>query len=381
MARDDPIRSRRISRGTCAPGGVGSWRRARKELASYYPTYAEFEPLEPGRKFEPHPIRLLEIDDDGIPQLNPLNVKFDDAYLKDPRNPRWIAKPTVAYLWARTVTCKQCRATLPLLKTRWLCKKDHKRVLLTMEPTADQTGRPAEHGTAQAGVVFGVQCDIPKNGGNSAQRREHDKRIGTGTMSRTGATCPCCGAIMTMADIRFEGRAGRLRATMTAVVVDGPKGKGKEYRLPTDPERAVAEVPEEQLQALYAEIPFGLPEEQTPKAGIGASRAFSVDGYGFDTWRKLFTNRQLLAVGGFVLILRRLIQELNGCPDNWREALIANLALVNDRLADYSSAICSWHNGRETIGHTFARFALPIVWDYRRSQSVVGFLRQLSWRA
>ena len=58
----------------------------------------------------------------------------------------------------------------------------------------------------------------------------------------------------------------------------------------------MAEVTEERLRALYAEIPFGLPEEQTPKAGIGASRAFSVDGYGFDTWRKLFTNRQLLAL-------------------------------------------------------------------------------------
>ncbi len=32
-------------------------------------------------------------------------------------------KPTVAYLWARTVTCKNCRTTIPLLKTRWLCKK------------------------------------------------------------------------------------------------------------------------------------------------------------------------------------------------------------------------------------------------------------------
>ena len=75
---------------------------------------------------------------------------------------------------------------------------------------------------------------------------------------------------MTMVDIRLEGRAGRLGAVMTAVVVDGPKGK--EYRLPTDHEREVAEVTEERLQALYSDIPFGLPEEQTPKAGSGASR-------------------------------------------------------------------------------------------------------------
>ena len=93
-------------------------------------------------------------------------------------------------------------------------------------------------------------------------------------MSRTGATCPGCGAIMTMSDIRFEGQAGRLGAMMTAVVVDG--AKGKEYRLPTDHELEVAEVTEERLQVLYANIPFGLPEEQTPKAGSGASRAFSV---------------------------------------------------------------------------------------------------------
>ena len=371
LQQDDPILEADLAWHVRA---WGRWvlAKARTELAAYYPTYAEFEPLKPDEEYEPRPMRLLEVDDEGVPQVDPLNAEFDDAYLKDPRNPRWIAKPTVAYLWARTVTCKQCRATLPLLKTRWLCKKDRKRVLLTMEPKADQTG-----------VVFGVQSDVPHNGGNAAQRREHDKRIGAGTMSRTGATCPCCGAITTMEDIRFEGRAGRLGAVMTAVVVDGPKGKGKEYRLPTDHERAVAEVTEEQLQALYEDIPFGLPEEQTPKAGIGASRAFSVDGYGFDTWRKLFTDRQLLALGGFVLTLRRLMQELDDWPESWREALIANLALVNDRLADYSSAICSWHNGREVIRNTFGRFALPIVWDYTElnplSDSSGNFLGALDW--
>ena len=257
---------------------------ARRELASYYPTYAEFQPLTPIGDDDQRPSRLLEVDDNGIAQLELLNAEFNESYLKDPHNPRWVAKPTVAYLWARTISCKQCRATLPLLKTRWLCKKDNKRVLLDMEPNSDQTS-----------VVFAVQSGVPPHGGNTAQRREHDKRIGAGTMSRTGATCPCCGAIITMSDIRYEGKSGRLGAVMTAVVVDGPKGK--EYRLPTDHEIEAAWVSEERLQALYAEIPFGLPEEPTPKAGVGASRAFSVDGYGFDTWRKLFTNRQLVGIG------------------------------------------------------------------------------------
>ena len=73
-------------------------------------------------------------------------------------------KPTVAYLWARTVTCKNCRATIPLLKTRWLCKKDNKRVLLYDGAERRQDGRRLRRARRRAVV-----------GGNTAQRREHDR--------------------------------------------------------------------------------------------------------------------------------------------------------------------------------------------------------------
>ena len=378
LARDDAILEANLAWHVRA---WGRWvlARARKELASYYPTYAEFEPLAPGKNFEPRPMRLLEIDNDGVAQLEPPNTGFDAAYLKDPRNPRWITKPTVAYLWARTVTCKQCRTTLPLLKTRWLCKKDRKRVLLAMDlPAASTACLPDRQ--AQAGVVFGVQSDVPHNGGNAAQRREHDKRIGAGTMSRTGATCPCCGAIMTMADIRFEGRAGRLGAVMTAVVVDGPKGKGKEYRLPTDHEQAVAEVTEEQLQALYADIPFGLPEE--PLAGKDAL-GFRVPLYGFDIWRKLFTNRQLLALGEFICALNKVPEQLADCPPEWTESLVAMCLPIISRMADRGSTLATWTNNPEKIRSTFARFALPITWDFSESaplsDTTGGFVQSVDW--
>ena len=247
-------------------------------------------------------------DGSGETDAGPLNDGFDGVHLKDPRNPRWVTKPTVAYLWARTVRCKGCRATLPLLKTRWLCKRDNKRVLLTMTPNADGTG-----------VAFGVETRVPRAGGNAAQRREHDKRLGAGTMTRSGARCPCCPTIMSMEDIRLEGRAGRLDAAMTAVVVDGPKGK--EYRLPEDEELHAADVSAEELQALYGDIPFGLPEEPTPRQGPGAARAFSVENYGLDRWAKLFTDRQLLALGMFVREIRRCSANMDGVSEEWREAL------------------------------------------------------------
>ena len=165
-------------------------------------------------------------------------------------------KPTVAYLWARTVTCKNCRATIPLLKTRWLCKKDSKRVVLTMEPNSDKTG-----------VEFGVQNDVPVVRGNAAQRRESDKRIGEGTMSRSGVTCPCCGVpSMTMEDIRLEGRAGRLGSVMTAVVVDGASGKEYRIRRHERTSKPLSQA-EAELGRVYADVPFGLPDEPTPAGG------------------------------------------------------------------------------------------------------------------
>ena len=290
---------------------------ARRRLASRYPTYAAFQALKPGgRRFEPRPMTLLAPDARGDTDVGGLNAELDAVYLKDPRNPRWVAKPAVAYLWARTARCKGCRATVPLLKTRWLARKGAKRVRLTMTANAEKTG-----------VAFGVETDVPRGEGNAARRREHDRRIGAGTMSRSGARCPLCQAIMTMQDLRLEGRAGRLGEVMTAVVVDGPHGK--EYRLPTELELEAARVDETEIEALYAELPFGVPDEPTPKAGVGASRAFSVDGYGFDTWRTLFTNRQLLALGTLVQEIRRLPDAMADWPDAWRKAVVVESGADN----------------------------------------------------
>ena len=272
-------------------------------------------------------------------------------------------KPTVAYLWARTVTCKACRATIPLLKTRWLCKKDKKRAALTMEPNAERTG-----------VVFGIQTDVSQARGTVAQKREHDKRVGGGTMSKSGAECPCCGAIMTTEDIRLEGQAGRLGAVMTAVVVDGDKGK--EYRPPTDEERQAAASAAGALDAVFADVPFGVPTEPVPQGGsrAGGGSPFTTYIYGLTRWCDLFTPRQLVALGTFVTRTRAAREAMAqaGYPPEWVEALEAYLALGVDRLTDYGSTICHWEHKGEFSVDTFQRFALQISWDFSEVNSLAG---------
>ena len=357
---------------------------ARRTLAARYPTYAEFEPVRrKGLRSVPaagtarwrhRPPRLLEPNEDGLVSTAALNAEFDSLYLENDGNPRWIAKPAVACLWARTVRCGGCRAEIPLLKTRWLCKRPKKRVRLTLEPRPDD-----------GGVDIGIEHGVAEGDGNPAQRREHDRALGAGTMSASGAGCPGCGAIATTKDIRAEGLAGRLGARMTAVVVEGQTGK--EYRLPTAVELDAARVGRAEIDALYAEIPFGLPDESivAERPSPNSRGASGLPRYGFDTWRTLFTDRQLLALGTFVRAIRDCSAEMRGYPDDWREAIVAWLAPSISRLADRCCAVATWTSGPEQVGHAFARFALPMVWDFAEScplsDTTGGFIQAVEWIA
>lgn len=330
----------------------GRWvlAQARRELARFYPTYADFEPLvEVAHKVEKRPMKLIPLNEDGSLNLDKLNAEFEETYLKDKRNPRWVSKPTVAYLWARTVTCKNCRASLPLLKTRWLRKKDKKRVVLTMTPNLDKSG-----------VIFGIEKDVPIKGKSAAQRRAIDKEIGGGTMSRSGATCPCCQLIMTMEDIRLEGQAGRLGSVMTAVVVN--LQKGKDFRLPTFEElRLATDEAKLGLEDLFTNIPMGLPYEMLPgKEALG----FRIPLYGFDHWVKMFNDRQLLVLGTMLSIIRRFQKQASNYSSDWHEAIQSYLACIFNKMTDYNSAFVEWQPQGAKGGHTFMRWALPIKWDF-----------------
>ena len=245
-----------------------------------------------------------------------------------------------------------------LLKTRWLARKEGKRALLTMAPDGE------------GGIAFGVAAGSAGDDG-------------AGTMSRAGATCPHCGTVNAMEDIRLEGRAGRLGAQMTAAVVDGPAGK--EYRAPEALDSGTGGNSRD--FAGFPDVPFGLPDEPicADRPSPNSRGASGLPRYGFDSWGSLFTDRQKLALATFVAELRACASEMDDYPEEWREALAAYLGLTISKLTDYSSSLCSWHNGGEKLRQTFARFALPMVWDFCEvnplSDASGGFAGMADWVA
>ncbi len=298
-------------------------------------------------------------------------------------------KPTVAYLWARTVPCQdpQCGGTVPLLKTLWVCKKPEK----TLPDTPENRNRPdflrLKKTKNQTKVIINAKRALKLHPDKETKQvrfeivaPKNDSEVDKPTMSGTSATCPFCNSNQPGDYIKRCGHEDKLKAQMTTVVYQ--ETYGKEYRPPTDADIDAAEISAETLEAIANEIPHGIPDEPLPGP---KTLGFSVPLYGFKKWSDLFTERQLLALMTFVKWTRaaKAEMEMLGYPSEWGEAVEMYAAILVDRIADYNSTICLWSSRGENMGHTFARFALPTAWDFAEvnpfSQTTGGYSAHIGW--
>ena len=298
-------------------------------------------------------------------------------------------KTTVAYLWARTIPCQdpQCSATIPLLKTLWVCKKAEKILKDTPENRNRLDFLRLKETKNQTKVVINGKralklCPDPETKQVRFEIITPKKTtdVGEPTMSRATAICPFCGSQQPTDYIKRCGHKGKLKAQMTTVVYQAEYGK--EYRPPTQAEMDAAEIPEEVLNAIAKQIPHGMPDEPMPGP---ETLGFRVPLYGFKKWSDLFTKRQLLALMTFVKWTRAAQTEMEkiGYPTGWSEAINRYLAININRLACYSSMLSIWVVVGECQGQTFGRYAMPITWDFSEinpfSNSTGDFLGGLDW--
>lgn len=275
----------------------------------------------------------------------------------------------IAWLWVRAVTCPNpaCGAQMPLASKWWLSKKKDKEAWVEVV---------VDHNVMPPAVHFSVKSD---------QRGEPQD----GTISRNGAKCIVCGIPVGLEYIRSEGKAGRIGVQLVAIVAEGQHGRV--YLAPTEAHIAIAATAR----------PVWKPEELVTTPSHDVDR---LPMYGMYRWGDAFTPRQLVTLNTFSDLVQeareralvdsrythfsddeRRLRDGGVGAVAYADALAVYLAIAIDRLADRNSIICSWDVTRDSMRNTFARQAIPMVWDFAEanpfSESTGNFYGAVDWVA
>ncbi|MEM3798287.1 MAG: DUF1156 domain-containing protein [Candidatus Bathyarchaeia archaeon] len=249
----------------------------------------------------------------------------------------------IGYIWARTIKCQNpsCGAEIPLMRQFWLVRKENKKIALKM--------------IVNKKISFKI-----------VQGKEIDFDPSHGTTRRGTVLCPVCGAGIDVKTVRKEAKEGRMGQRMIAVVLHNPNVKGKEYRIATAEDIAVFNQAENYLLEKIKNWRWNfnpLPDEDLPPQG---NLGFRVQRYGITKWMDLFNSRQRLALVTLVEKVRLAYEKMmeEGYDKDYAKRLMLYLAFILDRVVDYSTTLCRWHNTWELTTNLFSRQALPMVWDY-----------------
>ena len=251
----------------------------------------------------------------------------------------------IAWIWARTVKCPNpaCGCEMPLASSFVLSKKNGKEAYISPD-ISDKNH---------------IRYIVKTDGKNAPEPPK--------TARGAKFKCICCGEPTSDSYIKQEGLAHRMGASLMAVVAEGKKG-----RIYLSPDS-------EQIHAAIVNAPNDVPSG----ALAGDKRAIWCPLYGLTEISDLFTNRQLTALTTFSALVGEAqkkaeadavaagmyndhiaLSEGGTGARAYGEAVGVYLAFVVDKMADYHSSICSWHNSGEKIRNTFGRQAIPMTWDY-----------------
>lgn len=268
----------------------------------------------------------------------------------------------VAYLWTRTVPCPNPAVPahdLHLVRQTWLVKKKgtgkSAGKYVALEPMSDRRGLKVTYRVVKGATQDAFAFD-PEEGSE-----------------RGDAACRLCGATVTADDVKRIGRAGKIGTALIGIAAVKQKGRGKEYLGSAEaaPYMPDAVAIARRLDAVVEESGLTIPDAVLPD---GDSLNFKVPLYGLVTVGSLFTDRQLLSLLTFCRLAREAHAEMlsTGMDPDRARAVATYLGMAIDRVADRSSSLCHWDNSRETTANTYARQALPMVWDFAETNPFSG---------
>jgi putative DNA methylase len=290
-------------------------------------------------------------------------VLITPGMVNDPENPRPDLKPyegqeltVIAWLWARTVKSPNpafSQVEVPLASNFMLSTKAGKEAYV--QPVVDP-----------GGYRFTVKMGTP----------EDPEKAKEGTKAaRANFRCLMSSTPISGDYIKAEGNSGRMGARLMAMVVEG-----KRSRIYLTPSL------EHEAAALEAK-PQWKPEGDIAKRMTGGN----CTPYGLTTWGDLFTDRQLVALTTFSDLVGEAMQKVRrdaieaGRPDDptplrdggtgaaaYAEAVGVYLGIGVDKATDYNTSLVAWSPTRDQAKSTFARQALPMVWDFAEVNQLAG---------
>lgn len=254
----------------------------------------------------------------------------------------------IAWLWARTVKSPNpafSHAEVPLASTFILSSKEGKEAYV--EPVVDGD---RYRFTVKAGVPPTWVKDGTKAGGQSANF--------TCLISKT----PISGQY-----IKAEAQAGRMGQRLMAIVAEG--SRERVYLAPTVEHESIAS---DAMVNWRPDVEF-----------FQKALGFRVGSYGMTKWSDLFTPRQITVLN----TLSALVQDVVICVKKdaikagiaddglgleqggqgataYAQAVGIYLAFAISKVSNIGSSIASWMNDRGAFRETFARQAVPMVWDF-----------------
>ncbi len=248
----------------------------------------------------------------------------------------------IAYYWARTAKCSNpsCGAEVPLLKQFYLANTSRKKVYLN----------PIINGTD-------IQFEIKEG--------KYDEKMMPGWNNRGNLTCPCCGSVTKVNEIKNQSKNGFLKERLLAIISES--NQGKVYSLPSEKfcERMKTDIGE--VNKSHEIMP------------VHYDQAFPVCTWGYYYWTDMFSDRQLR----FLDILIEKFNSLKNTIEGYHTALLSFLAIWIDRISVVNTSMGRWDVSRENNQHPFGRQAISMIFDFPESNpfclSSGSAMNQLEW--
>lgn len=142
------------------------------------------------------------------------------------------------------------------------------------------------------------------------------------------------------------------------------------YRAPT----AEDDVSELVAQRLAERMPLWEADDLIPNERIPEGlKTEEPRRYGMNTWRDLFSPRQLLSHVTAVELYREMLEEERGAGrlDELTRAAFGYLALSIDRMADYNARLSYWDVNTLRVRHVFGRHDFSLTWAYAEMAPLV----------